>query len=469
MDEAVLRDAVNQRWQALLPSLMDFVRIPALSPAFDPQWQHTGHLDAAIAHLQAWIAGRHLPGAALEVVRLPERTPLLMVDVPGTVDAPTTLLYGHLDKQPEMGGWSEGLGPWQPVLRDGRLFGRGSVDDGYAGFAAITALEALRAAGGNHGRCVLLLETGEESGSPDLPAYLEHLTERLGSVGLVVCLDSGAADYERLWLTTSLRGLATVTVTVSLLLAGVHSGVAGGPVASSFRVLRQLLGRLEDVETGRILLPELHAEVPAARLSETRELASTLPGLWRSMLPLQPGVQLDYDDEAETHLSNTWYPTLEMIGAAGFPAPEAAGNVLRPFTTARLSFRLPPTTDAGEALAAVTAALTTDVPRGAKVSVTDGEAAAGWDAPATAPWLAEALDHVSATVFDAPWRAMGVGGSIPFMGLLNRAHPAAQFVVTGALGPDSNAHVPDESLNLGYAAKVVESIAVILDRAARQS
>ncbi|AEF42686.1 M20/M25/M40 family metallo-hydrolase [Hoyosella subflava] len=472
MDRTALHEAVSIRWNEAVSSLEGFVRIPALSPAFDPDWETSGHLNSAINHLYDWIRTRDLPGATVTVEKLPGLTPLLMVDMPATSDAAsagTTLLYGHLDKQPALDGWSEGLGAWEPIRRDGRLFGRGSVDDGYAGYAAITAIEAIRATGGAHGRCVLLLETSEESGSPDLPAYLDHLADRLGSVALVVCLDSGAADYERLWLTTSLRGLASVSVTVSLLRAGVHSGMAGGPVASSFRIVRQLLDRLEDPATGAILPPELTAEIPADRIEETRATAATVPGAWQVLLPLRDGVQLDSDDEVELHLRNTWRPALEVIGASGLPSPSDAGNVLRPSTTLRLSFRLPPTINADVALDAITRALTANPPRGAHVDVTDAEAANGWNAPATAEWLKDALDSASVGVFGQPWRALGVGGSIPFMGLLHEAHPDAQFVITGALGPDSNAHVPDESLNLTYAEKVTEAIALILDKAARDS
>lgn len=455
-----------------MPSLAEFVRIPALSPGFDPDWENSGHLHAAVTHLQDWITGRELPAARVTVEQLPGLTPLLVVDIPatsGAKNATTTLLYGHLDKQPALDGWADGLSAWDPVERDGRLYGRGSVDDGYAGYAAITAIEALRHAGGEHGRCVLLLETSEESGSPDLPAYLDHLTDQLGEVGLVICLDSGAADYERMWLTTSLRGMASVTVTVSLLKTGLHSGMAGGPVASSFRVIRQLLDRLEDSQTGEILLPELNADIPAERIEETRATAATIPGAWYSVLPLQEGVQLDSDDELELHLRNTWRSALEVIGAAGLPSPPDAGNVLRPSTTLKLSFRLPPTVNAESALDAITRALTVDVPRGAHVNVTDAEAASGWNAPSLAPWLQEALDTASRDVFGSPWRALGVGGSIPFMGLLHEAHPHAQFVITGALGPDSNAHVPNESLNLSYAGKVAEAIAIILNQAAHDS
>ncbi|WP_278313876.1 M20/M25/M40 family metallo-hydrolase [Lolliginicoccus levis] len=469
MDSGVLRDETSWRWRDALPSLMDFVRIPALSPAFDARWDETGHLDAAIEHARAWIASRDIPGASIVVERLPGRSPVLVVDVPATPGSTalgTTLLYGHLDKQPGLDGWSEGLGPWEPVMREGRLFGRGSVDDGYAGFAAITAIEAVQAAGGEHPRCVLLLETSEESGSPDLPAYLDHLAGILGTVSLVVCLDSGAGDYERMWLTTSLRGLASVTLSVSTLRSGVHSGMAGGPVASSFRIARALLDRIEDPATGEILLPELHGNIPADRIAETEAAAATLPGAWQAMLPLQEGVVLDSEDEVELHLLNTWRPSLEVIGADGLPMPADAGNVLRPSTTLRLSFRLPPTVDADTAVDAITRSLTADPPRGARVSVSDSEAANGWNAPTTAPWLAGALDKVSDSVFGSQWRALGVGGSIPFMGLLHEAHPGAQFVITGALGPDSNAHVPDESLNVAFAGRITEGIAHILHRAA---
>ncbi|GGC63212.1 M20/M25/M40 family metallo-hydrolase [Hoyosella rhizosphaerae] len=471
MDHTVLRETIDQRWRAALPALMDFVRIPALSPAFDPQWAENGHIDAAVTHLQTWISGRNLPGADIFVERLPNLSPLLVVDVPasaGATSTKTVLLYGHLDKQPGLDGWTHSDGPWDPTIKGDRLYGRGAVDDGYAGFSAVTALESLLAANGEHPRCVLLLETSEESGSPDLPAYLTHLTDRLGDVSLVVCLDSGAGDYERMWLTTSLRGLASVSLTVSTLKSGVHSGMAGGPVASSFRITRQLLDRVEDSATGRILIPELNVPVPADRLKETQGAAETLPGAWRFVLPLQDGVELDSADEVEQHLLNTWRPALEIIGAEGLPPVADAGNVLRPSTTLRLSFRLPPTVDADRAIETIVATLTTDVPRGAVVTVTDIEAANGWNAPTTAPWLHDALTEVSDTVFHNPWRAMGVGGSIPFMGLLHEANPDAQFVITGALGPDSNAHVPDESLNFDFAGRITEGIAVILHRAAQQ-
>ncbi|SFS85618.1 M20/M25/M40 family metallo-hydrolase [Saccharopolyspora flava] len=466
MDRAAVAKTVDQAWdQAVLPSLSELVRIPAVSPSFDAEWETTGHLDAAIEHVRAWIDGRGVEGATIEVVRLPGRTPLLLVDVPGSAGAPaeSVLLYGHLDKQPPVGGWSEGLGPWTPVVRDGKLFGRGAADDGYAGYAAVTAIEAVRAHGGEHARCVVLLETGEESGSPDLPAYLEHLRDRLGAVSLVVCLDSGAGDYERMWLTNSLRGMVQLEVTVQVLDSGLHSGIASGIAPSSFRIMRQLLDRLEDSETGEILVPELNVDIPANRIAEARSAIEAVPGMIRDSVPWPEGMRPVADDEVELALNNTWRPTLSIIGADGLPKPADAGNVLRPSTTLQLSFRLPPTADPQVALDAVRATLSEDVPYGARVTFGHSEAGLGWNAPDPAPWLSSALDAASEEIFGAGWRTMGLGGSIPFMGLLHEAYPDAQFVVTGALGPASNAHVPDESLDLAFAAKITSAIACILN------
>ncbi|WP_030106407.1 M20/M25/M40 family metallo-hydrolase [Actinoalloteichus caeruleus] len=467
-----LSEAVERRWtEDVVPSLSELVAIPALSPVFDEDWEANGQLDAAIDHVRAWLAQRPIAAeATVRTVRLPGRTPVLLIDVAPTeaaVDRGTVLLYGHLDKQPPVGGWSEGLGPWTPVLRDGRLYGRGAADDGYAGYAAVAALEAVRELGADHGRAVVLLETGEESGSPDLPAYLEHLRPELGEVELVVCLDSGAGDYERLWLTTSLRGMAQVTVTVRVLDAGQHSGLASGVAPSSFRVLRQLLDRLEDSATGEVLLPELVVEVPADRVAETRAALDAVPTLVLDNVPLPEGVRPVVDDPLEQALNNTWRPTLSVIGGDGLPTPAEAGNVLRPQTTLALSFRLPPTADPEAALAAVSAALTSDVPYGASVELSRTECGPGWNAPDLAPWLRSALDRAGAEVFGAPWLTLGLGGSIPFMGLLQDAYPSAQFVVTGALGPGSNAHVPDESLHLAYAARVTTAVAMVLAAHAR--
>ena len=161
-----------------------------------------------VAEAAAWARSQALPGLHVEVLRSAGRTPLIYFELPprGCAGDEAVLFYGHLDKQPEFEGWRPGLGPWEPVYDDTRLYGRGGADDGYAFYAAITALQALHAQDAPHPRCVGVIETCEESGSHDLPHYLEALRPRMGPVGLVVCLDSGAGDYERLWLVSSLRG-----------------------------------------------------------------------------------------------------------------------------------------------------------------------------------------------------------------------------------------------------------------------
>jgi acetylornithine deacetylase/succinyl-diaminopimelate desuccinylase-like protein len=471
VDQSKVHDAVAAGWNdSALASLVEFVGIPALSPGFDASWAENGHLRAAVEHVRGWITARGLPGARFEVLELAGRSPLLMVDVPATSSAAaqgTVVLYGHLDKQPAVGEWSEGLDPWKPVIRDGRLYGRGAVDDGYAGYAATLALEAVHAAGGEHARAVLLLETGEESGSPDLPAYMEHLGDRLGAVSLVVCLDAGGGDYERLWLTNSLRGVVQATVTVSVLATALHSGLASGIVPSSFRILRVLLDRIEDAETGAIKLPAMNVEIPADRRAEAEELAKSDPGEAARRYPLLDGVRPASDDDVELILNNTWRPTLSVIGASGLPEPASAGNVLRTSTTLKLSFRLPPTADSRAALAELERVLTTDVPYNAKIELGDVIAQDGWNAPALAPWLSEALDSVGDQVLGERHQGIGIGGAVPFMTMLGERYPQAQFVVTGALGVDSNMHVPDEWLNLAFTEKVTEAVAHILDAHAR--
>ncbi|BCJ49885.1 peptidase M20 [Actinoplanes sp. NBRC 14428] len=460
------RKAIDGWWRdEVVRELSGLIAIPAVSPAYEPDWAAKGTLHHAVRHVREWILGSGLlPGAHTEVIEFEGRTPLLLVDVPATsaaAEGGTVVLYGHLDKQPPLGDWSEGLGPWQPVLRDGRLYGRGAVDDGYAGYAAVTALAAVRAAGGEHGRAVVLLETGEESGSPDLPAYLEHLAGRLGDVELVICLDSAGLDNRRLWLTTSLRGAVQATVTVRVLDHPQHSGIASGIVPSSFRILRSLLDRVEDAATGRVTVPEMHTPIPDARRAETELLAALQPGV-AGRFPFAGDTRPMDGDDTELLLNNTWRPALSVIGAAGLPDPGVAGAVLRASTSLRLSFRLPPTVDPETARQALVRTLTTGVPYGADVEVTDFMLVDGWNAAPRAPWLTAALDEVSEQVFSAPCAALGVGGGIPFIEMLGRRYPSAQFVVTGAIDPDGNMHGIDESIDLAHARRVTEAIACLI-------
>jgi acetylornithine deacetylase/succinyl-diaminopimelate desuccinylase-like protein len=469
---------VDQLWDGdILPVLHDYIRIPNVSVAYDADWHEGGHMARATELLQQWCA-RHvaesLPGATVEVHELDGRTPLLLIDVPptdagesGSDDGDTVMLYGHLDKQPPFTGWREGLGPWEPVQDGDRLYGRGSADDGYSTFSAVAALEAVRAAGGAHRRCVVLIEASEESGSPDLPAHLEALGDKLGVPSLVIALDSWCADYERLWITTSLRGLVDLTLEVQVLTEGVHSGLAGGVVPSSFRILRQLLDRVEDAASGELLLPQLHTNVPDERL---RQIAATAPELgdFSDRFPFAGGTRPAHGTTEQLLVARTWRPSLEVTGMEGAPPPAEAGNVLRPSTAVKLSVRIPPTADADVAIDALERRLATDPPYGASVTLRRGSAEAGWHAPPELPWLARAIDRASQATFGQAPRSLGEGGTIPFMGMLGRRFPLAQFVITGVLGPESNAHGPNEFLHLPTVRRVTTAVAHILDAHARR-
>ena len=452
--ELMFRDEV-------VPALERYIEIPNKSPAFDTRWRSHGHMHRAVELIEQWCAGRPIPGLTVEVIELPRRTPVIWMEVPGQGEQ-TILLYGHLDKQPEMEGWRDGLGPWTPVREGDRLYGRGGADDGYAAFACLTALEALARQSRGHSRCVVLIEACEESGSPDLPHYVEHLADRIGEPALVICLDSGCGNYEQLWSTTSLRGLVGGELSVEILTEGVHSGDASGVVPSSFRILRGLLSRLEDERNGAIHPGWLHAEIPSERRSQAAHMAKVLgPGVFEKY-PFAEGAGPVGDAAIELVLNRTWRPALSITGIDGIPSVGDAGNVLRPRTSAKLSLRLPPTLDASQVSTRLKELFEADPPYGARVRFKSEAPASGWNAPPLASWLERSLDRASRAHFNQPSVFMGEGGSIPFIGMLAARYPEAQFLVTGVLGPASNAHGPNEFLHLPTAQRLTCCVAEVI-------
>lgn len=464
MDTAGLKVFVHDMWRdEIVPELVEYVKIPNKSPHFDPKWAEHGYMDQAVAHMERWARGKldKLPGATLDVVRLEGRTPLIYIEIPGQ-GTDTVLLYGHLDKQPEMSGWDEGLGPWIPVIKDDKLYGRGGADDGYAIYGSLCAVLALAEQGVPHSRCVVLIEACEESGSYDLPAYVEHLKPRIGKPSLVVCLDSGCGNYDQLWLTTSLRGLMGGVLKVQVLDEGVHSGDASGVVPSSFRIARQLISRIEDEATGKILIQEAYADIPAERVEQAKQVAEILGDEVYSKFPWAGSTRPVVDDLGELVLNRTWRPQLSVVGADGLTPTANAGNVLRPLTALKISLRLPAGVDAAAAESAVTAALTTNIPYDAEVTFDAEQTSTGWNAPALAPWLADSVQRASQTAFGLPAVYMGEGGTIPFMTMLGDLFPEAQFLITGVLGPHSNAHGPNEFLHIPTGEKVTQTVAMVL-------
>ncbi len=467
---AAAREFIDSRWDGdILARLSDYIRIPAKSPAFDPQWAQHGYLDRVVRDAHAWALAQKIAGLQIEIVSLPGRTPCIFFDVAsrGALgEERTVMFYGHLDKQPEMVGWREGSGPWQPLIENGRLYGRGASDDGYAIYAALTAIAAVDRCDAPRPRCVGIIETCEESGSFDLPAYLDALAPRLGQVSLLIGLDSGAGDYERLWTTTSLRGIVGGLLEVDVLREGVHSGSASGIVPSSFRILRILLDRVEDSRTGAIHDPIFQAQIPSERQRQAQAAGEVLGNsVWQQFPYAQSGtgtMSPMTTDPAQAILNRTWRAALSVIGAAGLPQPEQAGNVLRPATSLKLSLRVPPTVDAAQATQRLKQILEADPPYGASVRFEADTPATGWNAPATQPWLEEALEKSCGAAFGHPPVAMGEGGTIPFIAMLGRKFPQVQFIVTGVLGPQSNAHGPNEFLDIAYAKKLTLAVAQVL-------
>jgi len=469
---AALAHATSQWDSDIVRQITDYIAIPAKSPGFDKDWAANGYIDTVMRNAAQWVEAQKVEGLTLEIVRLPGRTPVLFFEVAATRPASTqtVLMYGHLDKQPEFTGWRNDLGPWTPKYEDGKLFGRGGADDGYAVYASIAAVQALKAQKVPHPRIVGIVETCEESGSYDLLPYVDALRPRLGDVALVICLDSGAGNYDQLWLTTSLRGMAAGTLKVEILTEGVHSGDASGLVPSSFRIMRQVLDRLEDSKTGRLLPESFHCTVPAERLAQARATAAILGDEVYKRFPWA-----HYDcggstafalptttDPLQALINRTWTPTLSVTGAEGFPALKDAGNVLRPYTAFKLSLRLPPLVDAAQAVQELKTLLEDNAPYQARVTFDSAGGATGWNAPDTAPWFERALNQASNAHFGAPVGYIGQGGTIPLMSMLSQGFPKAQMMVCGVLGPRSNAHGPNEFLHVPYAKKLTAAVAQVM-------
>ena len=474
LDSSLSNRSIERLWaDEIVPELHRYIEIPALSPAFDAGWRESGHLDDAVALVRNWMEVQPVEGMSVTVEHLPNRTPLIVAEIEpfgpdGRPMDTTTVLYGHLDKQPEMEGWRADLGPWKPVMEGSRLYGRGGADDGYAAFASLAAIGAVQAAGGSHGRLLVLIEASEESGSPDLPAHIEALGDRVGDVDLVICLDSGCATYDTMWLTTSLRGMVAGSLRADIVTQGLHSGGYGGVVPSTFRIIRRLLDRIEDAVDGTVRIEAANVEIPEVRVAEARSMAELLGPAVLENPPFVEGAGPGSDDMAETLLAKTWRPSLSYIGADGLPPTSAAGNVLRPYTTVRLSLRIPPTADPEAVRLEMIETLTAEPPYGAHVALGATEAAPGWNAPDLSPWLRTALDEACRAQFGQGVQLYGEGGTIPFMGMLGERFPAAQFVITGVLGPGSNAHGPNEFLDIAYAEKLTRALAQILDASTRR-
>ena len=467
MQKKIYREVESLWDKSLLPALKEFIHIPALSPDFDARWEENGNLMKAVLQAKDWAEKQGVKGLKCEIVVHRGHTPCLLVEI-GEQGCPETtksvFFYGHLDKQPENEGWDKNKSPWNPVVEDGKLFGRGAVDDGYSFYTCIGAIKALQNLAIAHPRCVGLFECCEESSSRHYEEYLKETEDKLGPIGLVIALDSASGDFERLWITHSLRGMIGGIIDAQALKAGVHSGEASGIVPSSFMILRSLLDRIERSSTGEIIPEVFHCEIPASALEETKAVADLLGDEVWSLFPWYGESSPLHTDPFSCLLHRNWRPALSVTGADGIPSIEAAGNVMRVHTALKVGMRLPPLVDAEKASQAFGQIVCEDPPFNVGLSYKPTVASTGWQAPQEAAWLKRAFEESSLAYWGNLPCYLGMGASIPLLNLFNRIWPEAQFMVAGALGPNSNAHGPNESLHLGYAVRLTAAIAWIISQ-----
>jgi acetylornithine deacetylase/succinyl-diaminopimelate desuccinylase-like protein len=457
--EKTLEDAKKDFEASMLPGLQEFVKIDNLSPDYDPEWETNGKAEKAGMHLINWAKAQGVKGLKAELIKEPGMTHMVFIEIDAQGIDKTVLLYGHFDKQPPLGVWDEGLHPNKPVIKDGLLYGRGASDDGYALFTIVESVKLIQLQNGKHGRIVITIESGEESGSPDLVPYLKKLKDRIGNPDLMICMDSGCKDYYSLWLTTSLRGVAAFEVEVECLKESVHSGTGSGVAPDSFTVLRLLLDRLDDPKTSKVVAP-LNVEIPKYRIEDAEKLAEyEKEKTVTEAVKLLDGVKPLTEDYKEIILNNTWRPTVVVTGMSGFPVAETAGNVLRAKTKAKISVRLPPIFDCKESEKILSDILTKDPPYNSKVNVKIVASGNGWAAKDMHASLKKSFSESSKLLFGKDYYNCGEGGSIPFISELGELYPKCEILVTGVLGPGSNAHCLNECLNLDYTIKMIVALA----------
>eukprot|EP01083_Nonionella_stella_P046907 125601_1 len=455
---------VANEWETnALPALEDFVRIPNTSPEFNGS--PADALKAA-QFMKAYVDKQEMAGCTADLRTCGDKTPMLVITIDGTDGSNDTVLsYGHMDKQPGLGGWSVG-GPTDPVRVGDKLYGRGAVDDGYSMFAYITALKALKAQGTKHCRMVITMEAGEESGSPDMIYWLDQLKDHIGTnVSLVICLDSGCGNYDQLWITPSLRGMMAGDLKVSMLREQLHSGEGSGVIADTARVHRMLLNRVEDVNTGYVTVPETHCVIPEAHQNYVDKATCILKeGVFNEM-PLLAGIKPVTDDCKQLLMNQLWEPTMTVIANDHGSLPPLPGsNIIRTETNMRLSFRLPPCVVPEKALEAVKATLLKEpLPYGAKVTFENTMMGSGWASNSAAGgWLETSITDSSTTFFGKAAAFKGMGGSIPIINDFQGRYTDAEIIVSGVAGPQSNMHAVNETLDVPAVKKLTSAFAKIL-------
>jgi len=439
----------------VIPTLMEYIKIDNLSPFFDPQWETNGKLEKAAQLIVDWVNKQNVKGLKASVIKDDKLSPVIWINIDSNGGNGNVLMYGHFDKQPHFDGWIEGTGPTTPKIIGDLLYGRGGADDGYATFASVLSIKALQQFDVKHGTINILIEGSEESGSPHLMHYVEKFADKIGTPDLLVCLDSGCKDYERIWITSSLRGNLVKNIKVECLKESLHSG-GTGHAPDSFTVIRQLLDRLEDSKTSEVV-KDFHVEIPDAKYKEAKNVTSILGE--EIILPKRlEGVKLIHNDLSELYLNGTWRPTLCILGQTGLPSHLFAGNVLRESTTIRLSMRIPPTLNADKASEIFDQIILSNPPYNAKISIESRKPSFGWAAKEFSQKLYKSLSESSLSLWGEDCQTNGEGGTIPFINSLSQKFENCDFLVIGVLGPGSNAHAANETLNIPYCKKLITAL-----------
>jgi acetylornithine deacetylase/succinyl-diaminopimelate desuccinylase-like protein len=457
--------------EELIPAICEFIKIPNQSRLFDAEWATNGLQEKACQFAIDFANSQKLKGFSIQFIQEEGKTPALL----GIVDPfagsgevtedlkKTILMYGHIDKQPPLNGkWSEGLGPHTPVIKDGKLYGRGGNDDGYAWFSCVLMAKALQENNLPHNRLVFFFETDEESGSRDLMYYLNKFKAKIGVPSLIFCLDSGTTDYEHMCLTTTLRGLVCFKLRVDVLKQGLHSGSSSGVVPSSFRIMRNILEQFENSNNGN-LPAELYVDIPKDKYQQAQELIENKGGKIDFKFPMVEGMDSMGNTGFQDYINRIWKPQLSITGIDGLPSCSTAGNVLLPYTQVCCSLRIPPSKNSKEAKEQIENFFSkVKVPHNAKFSYNVYKSGTGFECPSYSKSVLEVINKAGNETFDKPVLYYGEGGSIPFLNDIKNVFPKAQFIVTGVLGPESNAHGPDEMLHLGFLENLVVTMGKIL-------
>ena len=463
MDTELLKKYVDKQFTLnILPNLMNFIRIPNLSPLFDPNWKTNGYLFKAANLIVSYAKSLNIKNAEINLLQDSGHTPMVFIEIPASRknDNRTVIFYGHYDKQPYGTGWDKDKSPTNPVIVDGRLYGRGSADDGYASFSILTAIKTCQEFNCLMPRICCLFEGAEESTDADLKYYFDKLIPILGdNVVAFIPLDSGCPDYDRLWMANSLRGIVDIDVNIQTLDQESHYGPeASGIIAENLFLMRKIYDGLVDSTNGEFKLEEFKIaedKIPAIVMEQMQKEIEIVGDNFIKNIPLYEGVSPLKTDVKELMINNRWKPSCFILGIDNCPKTEDRGFGVSSGINVRMSIRIPPTVDKNKAIEALKKALSDNIYFGAQVKLGYLDYGEGVLLANMSNKVKNILNKASLEFFGNESVFTGVGGSIPFIGYFQSKYPNTDIICTGIVGSDSHEHGPNENLNIEACKKMV--------------